>query len=92
MEIDTNKINFVILLFRNSIIFLIRAYQRLASPDHSFWSKWFFPYGYCKFTPSCSQYGIDVVKKRGILVGVPLLIWRILRCNPWSKGGEDGVL
>jgi len=44
----------------------------------------------CKFYPSCSSYMMDAIKKRG-LVGVCLGIYRILRCNPISKGGYDPV-
>ncbi|MBO5195965.1 MAG: membrane protein insertion efficiency factor YidD [Clostridia bacterium] len=42
----------------------------------------------CRFTPSCSEYFILAVEEWGVL-GVFLGIWRILRCNPWSRGGED---
>jgi len=74
---------------RQSLALIVRGYQYFLSPDHSFWSKRFFPYGYCKFNPSCSEYGQQVIIKKGILRGIPLLIWRIVRCNPWSKGGVD---
>lgn len=47
--------------------------------------------GRCKYTPSCSAYMVQAVKKRGFFVGVFLGIWRILRCNPFSKGGFDPV-
>lgn len=67
---------------------LIRLYQKTLSPDHGF-LKHLWPHGYCKYYPSCSEYGYQVIKKRGILVGIPKIIWRILRCNPWSKGGVD---
>lgn len=47
--------------------------------------------GRCKYTPSCSSYMVQAVKKRGFLCGFVLGIWRILRCNPFSKGGFDPV-
>ena len=47
-----------------------------------------FPGG-CKYHPSCSQYGIDALRQHGLAKGVILTGWRILRCNPWSKGGVD---
>lgn len=47
--------------------------------------------GNCKYTPSCSAYMVQAVKKRGFFTGVFLGIWRILRCNPFSKGGFDPV-
>ena len=47
-----------------------------------------FPGG-CKYHPSCSQYGIDALRQHGLVKGVILTGWRLLRCNPWSKGGVD---
>ena len=47
-----------------------------------------FPGG-CKYHPSCSQYAIDALRQYGLLRGVALTGWRILRCNPWSHGGVD---
>lgn len=47
--------------------------------------------GNCKYAPSCSAYMVQAVKKRGFIAGVFLGIWRILRCNPFSKGGFDPV-
>ena len=45
----------------------------------------------CKFIPSCSQYAIDAIEYHGAFKGCFLAIWRILRCNPFSKGGIDYV-
>ena len=45
----------------------------------------------CRFTPTCSAYAIEAIKKRGAFVGTLLRIWRILRCNPLCKGGYDPV-
>ena len=45
----------------------------------------------CRFTPTCSAYAIEAIKKRGAFVGTLLSIWRILRCNPLCKGGYDPV-
>ena len=45
----------------------------------------------CRYHPSCSQYCVDAVRQRGVVVGVPLAAWRVLRCNPWSLGGVDPV-
>lgn len=45
----------------------------------------------CKFIPTCSEYGIEAINKYGALKGGLLTIWRILRCNPFSKGGYDPV-
>ena len=45
----------------------------------------------CRFTPTCSQYCIEAVMEWGILIGLALTIWRLLRCNPFGKGGYDPV-
>jgi uncharacterized protein len=45
----------------------------------------------CRFLPTCSEYAIDAVRKRGIFVGAALAVWRILRCNPLGRGGYDPV-
>ncbi|PLX27013.1 membrane protein insertion efficiency factor YidD [Candidatus Parcubacteria bacterium] len=78
----------VLYLPRIPVLLLIKLYQKTLSPDHG-WFKARFPYGYCRFHPTCSVYGYEVIKKKGLLVGVPKALWRIVRCNPWSKGGED---
>jgi uncharacterized protein len=43
----------------------------------------------CKYHPSCSQYAIDAMRKHGLVVGSAKAGWRLLRCNPWSRGGVD---
>ena len=43
----------------------------------------------CKYHPSCSQYAIDAFKEFGLFKGTVLAGWRLLRCNPWSRGGVD---
>ena len=45
----------------------------------------------CKYYPTCSQYAVEALQKHGILKGGTMAIWRILRCNPFSKGGYDPV-
>ncbi|MCP1111110.1 putative membrane protein insertion efficiency factor [Lachnospiraceae bacterium PF1-21] len=45
----------------------------------------------CRYYPTCSQYALEAVTKHGALKGGGLAIWRILRCNPFSKGGVDPV-
>ena len=47
------------------------------------------PPGTCKYHPSCSQYAADALRKHGPLKGAAKAAWRVLRCNPWSKGGVD---
>lgn len=63
-------------------IYLIRLYQRFISPLTG---------AHCKYYPTCSQYAIEALKKHGFVKGSILGIWRILRCNPFSKGGVDRV-
>lgn len=72
-------------------VFLIRAYQKTLSPDHSFWAKAMDRPPYCKHVPSCSQYGVEAFEKKGFIVGLLKTSWRVLRCNPWTKGGYDPV-
>ncbi len=76
--------------FRVPFLILIRIYQKTISPDHGVFSQ-FFSHGVCKYQPTCSEYGYDAIKKHGLLKGGLLGVWRVLRCNPWSKGGEDLV-
>ncbi len=45
----------------------------------------------CKYEPTCSRYAVDAVREYGILRGLVLAGWRLLRCNPWSYGGYDPV-
>lgn len=72
------------------ILFLIRLYQATLSPDHG-WLKAAHPYGHCRFYPSCSQYAQEAINKKGVIAGAGLALWRVLRCNPWNKGGIDLV-
>jgi uncharacterized protein len=45
----------------------------------------------CRFYPTCSQYGIEALQTHGPAKGILLAAWRVLRCNPWSRGGTDFV-
>ncbi|MBU0625462.1 membrane protein insertion efficiency factor YidD [Patescibacteria group bacterium] len=67
---------------------MIRVYKSTFSLDHGLLSR-LFPQGYCRFWPSCSTYGYQAVEKYGIFKGIWLAGRRILRCNPWNKGGID---
>ncbi len=70
------------------VIKMIQFYQHTISPDHSNMGK-STPFVGCKFYPSCSQYGIETLQQKGLIRGICPLIWRILRCHPWQKGGLD---
>ena len=45
----------------------------------------------CNYHPSCSQYAIDAVRRKGLVSGSLRAAWRLVRCNPWSRGGFDPV-
>lgn len=68
--------------FRFLFIFIIKTYQKLLSP--------LLPPS-CRFTPTCSHYGVEALEKHGSLKGSWLTVKRISRCHPWSKGGYDPV-
>lgn len=70
------------------LVRLIRLYQATLSPDHG-WFKHHNPFGYCRFTPTCSEYAIQAINKYGPIKGLIKTIWRLLRCNPFNKGGWD---
>jgi len=61
---------------------LIKVYQKILSP--------LFPPS-CRFYPTCSEYSAQAITKHGVLKGLIKSIWRILRCNPFSKGGYDPI-
>ena len=45
----------------------------------------------CRYTPTCSQYAIDAIERRGVLIGGLLAAKRVISCNPFSRGGYDPV-
>ena len=69
---------------------IISIYQKTLSPDHGLLRN-LFPNGFCRFYPSCSEYTKQAIKKQGFFKGVIRGMWRILRCNPFSKGGFDNL-
>ena len=64
------------------LMYLIRAYQICLSP--------FFGQQ-CRFYPTCSQYALEVINKRGAIVGTYYTIRRLSRCHPWHAGGHDPI-
>ena len=64
------------------LIAILRFYKRHISP--------LLPNA-CRFTPTCSEYAMEAIQKHGALKGTGLAIWRVLRCNPFCKGGYDPV-
>ncbi len=75
---------------RRLAVSVIKIYQKTISFDHGL-LKIFYPHGFCRFTPSCSEYGVQAIQKYGVFRGGLMASWRILRCNPWSRGGYDPV-
>jgi hypothetical protein len=67
---------------RSVVVAPILVYRRVISPV--------LPQR-CKYEPSCSAYAVQAVQEYGILRGLVLAGWRLLRCNPWSHGGFDPV-
>ncbi len=64
------------------MIGLIKLYRKFISPIKP---------PCCRFTPTCSAYALEAFKKRGFFAGLILTVWRLLRCNPFCKGGYDPV-
>lgn len=67
-------------MIKKTVLTLLKLYQRFISP--------LYPAS-CRYYPTCSQYSIEAVEKYGAFKGIIKSIWRILRCNPFSKGGVD---
>jgi hypothetical protein len=65
---------------KKTIILLIKIYQKMLSPILG---------NSCRYYPSCSNYSIQAIEKYGVLKGTLKSIWRIIKCNPFSKGGID---
>lgn len=78
----------LIFLARWPALTAIRIYQKTLSLDHGP-LKHLWPNGYCRFYPTCSEYGYQCIEKQGLLRGGFNTLWRIARCNPWNKGGID---
>ena len=79
----------MIFLFpRFLVIKILRVYQKTLSFDHGFF-KYLYPYGYCRFRPTCSEYTINAIEKYGVLKGGVIAFYRVMRCNPFNKGGYN---
>jgi len=72
------------LIPRQLVVLFIEVYQRTLSPDHGLLVG-LYPYGFCRFYPSCSEYAKAAIQKYGIVKGGTKALWRILRCNPWTQ-------
>lgn len=45
----------------------------------------------CRFTPSCSEYAVQALRRNGLVIGLAQAVWRLMRCGPWTSGGSDPV-
>jgi putative membrane protein insertion efficiency factor len=69
-------------VIRHLVALPIVVYRRLLSPLKP---------RCCRFEPSCSQYALDALRQRGVVVGLMLTAWRLLRCHPFCEPGHDPV-
>ena len=69
-------------MIRRALLALLRGYKKYISPALG---------NNCRFLPTCSEYAMQAIQTHGVLKGGLLSLWRILRCNPWSRGGYDPV-
>jgi len=77
-----SAVQYVAELPARTLVLLVRVYQLTLSPIMG---------RQCRFVPTCSNYFIEAVRKRGALRGSLMGLWRICRCNPFSRGGYDPV-
>jgi len=82
---------YLLAFLKNLVLKLILFYQKTLSFDHGF-LKALFPYGYCRFNPSCSDYAYQAISRYGLLSGGFRALKRVLRCHPWNKGGNDPLV
>ncbi len=76
------SIGFVILLPRNLVVLVLKAYRAVISPLYG---------DVCRYYPSCSHYTLQAVQQHGLTRGSWLGVRRIARCHPWAEGGIDDV-
>ena len=72
----------LLMLPRNAVVVLLRGYRAVISPLYG---------QVCRYYPSCSAYALEAVQQHGLMKGSVLSGWRVLRCNPWARGGIDDV-
>ena len=72
----------VYLLPRNAAVLLLRAYRAVISPLYG---------DVCRYYPSCSSYTLQAIQQRGLILGIALGGYRLVRCHPWAAGGIDDV-
>ncbi|MBU1037135.1 membrane protein insertion efficiency factor YidD [Patescibacteria group bacterium] len=75
-------------MLKKAILKLILIYQKTLSPDTG-WLAIKHPHGFCRYYPTCSSYSYQAIKRHGLVKGFLKSLIRILKCNPFSKGGYD---
>jgi uncharacterized protein len=80
---EKNAFNSIAERTKKGVIWMLGAYKKAISPLLG---------NSCRFVPSCSQYAKESLEEYGLFKGTPKALWRILRCNPFSRGGYDPVL
>lgn len=79
----TARIGYVLLMApRMPVVWVMRGYRAVISPLYG---------DVCKYYPSCSKYALDAFEVTGLIRGTALTVWRLVRCNPFSRGGVDYV-
>ena len=68
-------------MLKKLFLFPIKFYRKFLSPLKR--------YPTCRYIPTCSEYAILAIEKYGVIKGILKAVWRVLRCNPFSKGGVD---
>jgi putative membrane protein insertion efficiency factor len=69
-------------MIKSGALAMLRFYKRNISPS--------LPPG-CRFQPTCSEYTYEAIETHGVVKGIAMGSWRLLRCNPFTKGGLDPV-
>lgn len=73
---------FLWLLPRNICVAILRVYRAVISPLYG---------DVCRYYPSCSAYALGSIQQHGVIKGIALGSWRLLRCHPWARGGVDDI-
>jgi len=88
LELDIKFMRYSIIT--TSAVWLITIYQKTLSPDHG-WFRGRYPYGFCRFYPTCSEYAKQAIIAHGFWRGAWLGAKRIIRCNPFTHPAIDQV-
>ena len=80
LELILKYFFFAEIMFKTIVLYAIKLYQKIISPDHGL-LKIFFPYGVCRFNPSCSEYAYQKINEYGIIRGCVLGFKRLLKCH-----------